>query len=174
MKIETVQLKMNTSVKDAWLQALRFGNYTEIQGRLCKGVKYENQLPNKSKCRCVMGVLADVYMLNHSNALWDGSSDKLVITTAASRHIRRRVRVPEYEDTYRWENVRKIPYHQHEPATYVLPQEIMEWAGLEYRDDNSIKQAGLSISGELFLISKVNDKYEIPFRQIANLIEDQL
>jgi hypothetical protein len=174
MQIEIVQLKMKPDVKNAWLQALRFDNYTQIKGRLCKGVRYESQLPNKPKCRCVMGVLADIYMLGYSNVLWDGSTDKLVITTAASRYIRQRVRVPEYEDKYRWETVRKQQYEQREPATFVLPQQIMEWAGLEYRDDTSVKQAGLQVSGELLSISKLNDTHDITFHQLADLIEGQL
>jgi hypothetical protein len=121
-----------------------------------------------------MGVLADIYMLGYSNVLWDGSTDKLVITTAASRYIRQRVRVPEYEDKYRWETVRKQQYEQREPATFVLPQQIMEWAELEYRDDTSVKQAGLQVSGELLSISKLNDTHDITFHRLADLIEDQL
>lgn len=173
LHVETKKMQMNPVVKDKWVQALRLGNFSQITGQLCKESEAESIQQYPVKYRCVMGVLADIYMLDHPNAIWN-LKNQLVITTTASRYIRRRVKNEDRIDSYHMEAVRHQSYEQREVATYTLPQLIMEWAGLEYRDNCSITQAGLVFNEEMYLPSALNDTHGLSFEALSNLIEAQL
>jgi hypothetical protein len=168
--VKLIEGTMNPEIKARWIQALRQGNFQQFSGQLSGG----------SNLRCVLGVLAEVYMTDHEDAHWD-YTNRLVLTSNVSRFIRKRIKNRESQ-TFYWENVRRQTYVQREPATFMLPSKITDWAALEIRDSNNstIQQLGFKVDNELVPIGKLNDKpmkgrvSTLSFIELSDMIERQL
>jgi len=54
-------------------------------------------------------------------------------------------------------------------SKYALPYEVSKWAGLATDDPTLVIEGGLT-----FMVSYLNDEEDYTFKQIADLVEDQL
>jgi hypothetical protein len=104
-------------------------------------------LLSESGSYCCLGVLCDLYMKeSNEEMVWEATEDS---------------------------NGDKMKVGSFLGYTTILPEPIMEWAGLI---DQSPSVIYVDMDGDrgYFMLSNLNDDYEASFHDIAELIEEQL
>lgn len=124
--------RMDPSIKQRWVSALRSGSYH--QGR--NFLRRENDY-------CCLGVLCDLHAQSYSQ---DWTLYGQLTTTQDSTPLQ----VFEYDG-----------------FDSVLPEQVVEWSGLDAQDPIVAHDEGLTS------ITKLNDLKGLSFEQIADLIEEQ-
>ena len=137
---------MNTAIKPLWIAALRSGEYK--QGH--------HTLHSKDGCFCALGVLCDLYAKQFGFE-WEeqealiGSSNRF-LTVMALQH--------------KFNNGEKY-------YSVAVPQSpIASWAGMQANPWLQVTTPS-GVRSE-YHMSEINDKLELTFAQIADLIEEQL
>jgi hypothetical protein len=133
---------MNPEIKKAWVKALRSGEYAQSTGALCnlKNVGTESRDEYAVKGYCCLGVLTDL-AVKAEVAQWERSGDGLPV-----------------------QGVREtIEPGINTVVTALLPQNVMDWAGLE--------QTNPLIRGKS--LASMNDEGK-SFEEIADVIEEGL
>lgn len=143
---------MVPEIKQKWIELLRNGNVKKTEARLCRGSR-----------RCVMGVLGDLYIReNKSKARWDMENNKFIYFSYVPRYMK--------DGTI-------STYLIKSPHSYVLPDEVMQWAGLaNWNSISGIVRIGIFDSelGVVKPISHFNDTKDMNFSELADLIEVNL
>ena len=121
--------RMDPSVKQRWVSALRSGSYHQGRNFLRRGNDY-----------CPLGVLCDLHAQSYSRDWMKG------VTTQDSAPIQ---------------------VFQYSGFDSVLPEQVVEWSGLDAQDPIVAHDADLTS------ITKLNDLKGLSFEQIADLIEEQ-
>ncbi len=151
---------MNQEVKKKWVNALRSGEYLPTEYHL--NTKERNIDDEYVERHCALGVLCDI---------------------AVNEGV-----IPPSDWEERQDNFGDVMFVRQysDPALGavddVLPLDVMVWADLPSCNPSlktTVREYDWDIQGEVevegsFEISALNDKYDVAFREIADLIESQL
>ena len=130
--IEVRATRMDPSIKQRWVSALRSGSYH--QGR--NFLRRENDY-------CCLGVLCDLHAQSYSQD-WTLQEQRTTTQDGTARSI-----------------------FQYDGFYSVLPEQVVEWSGLDAQDPV------VAHDEDLTSITKLNDLKGLSFEQIADLIEEQ-
>ena len=139
---------MNQDVKNRWIKALRSGDYDQGRTVLRKDNNY-----------CCLGVLCDLYLEDHNKGWRVEEVD----------HEGWHLEEINHDGFYLEEMYNKTIDYYCDDEDEMLPQTVQKWAGLEESDPRIADE-----TGDLFGISYYNDQLNMPFNQIADLIEEAL
>lgn len=138
--------KMNTEIKQKWVNALRSGEYEQGSEKLYSGRGY-----------CCLGVLCDLY--SKENGLkWEFRGDDVIKT----------------EDEIVPSQLQKYDYFYFDDESEFLPESVKEWAELSVKNPQVRVECEDDEDARFYVdeIANVNDS-GYSFTQLAEIIEDQ-
>jgi hypothetical protein len=138
--------KMNTEIKQKWVNALRSGEYEQGSEKLYSGRGY-----------CCLGVLCDLY--SKENGLkWEFRGDDVIKT----------------EDEIVPSQLQKFDYFYFDDESEFLPESVKEWAELSAKNPQVRVECEYGEDARFYVdeIANVNDS-GYSFTQLAEIIENQ-
>lgn len=138
---------MKEEIKQKWVDALRSGQYE-------KGKWYLTRRNEGKETFCVLGVLCDL-------AIKDGVELPVIYGDGNDNEA-------QWTEFRIYQSMWNEEEGEYDDPNYTdLPNEVLRWAGL---DENPIVVYG----EDLATLTELNDRVDLPFPVIAQLINDQL